>query len=147
MEKRVALIQSGLDRPTIWNKRVKTIFFDIYLLNTVHKIGECDLRIGMNEELFYAGNIGYRIYSGWRGHHYAEEACHQLIDIAKNEYHLNELVITCSPDNEASRKTIVRCGGLYKKTVDVPYWHWLYKRGEKVKEIYYLNLGEEDSHA
>ena len=103
-------------------------------------IGECDLRLGMDEELYYAGNIGYRIYDGFRGHHYAYHACKLLLQIAKEEYHFRKVIITCSPDNIASDKTIQSLHAELLQTVNVPKHHWLYRRGEKVKNIYLLTL-------
>ncbi|MCH3962549.1 MAG: GNAT family N-acetyltransferase [Solobacterium sp.] len=136
----VDLIQEAVDEPCSQNQNVMTIDYSICLHRQRMKIGECDLRIGSNDELTYAGNIGYRIYDGWRGNHYAYQACLILFDIAKNRLHQKELIITCSPDNIASHKTLVRLGGKYLRTADVPEWHWLYKRGEKLKEIYLFVL-------
>ena len=94
----------------------------------------------MNEELYYAGNIGYRIYGGFRGHHYAYEACLLLFQIAKEKYYMDELVITCSPENIPSHKTLEKLNGTLEDVVEVPSWHWLYRRGEKVKEIFRYQL-------
>ena len=100
------------------------------------KIGECDIRLGMNEELHYAGNIGYRIYEAHRGHGYAYEAAKMLMKAGKEIYGMKEILITCSPDNIASKKTLERLNGELVETVEVPSWHWLYKRGETVKHVY-----------
>ena len=32
------------------------------------KMGNCDLRIGHNESVYYGGNIGYRVEEPYRGH-------------------------------------------------------------------------------
>lgn len=136
----VDLIQDGREEPNAHNQFTGSVYYEICLHRQRMKIGECDLRFGMNEELYYAGNIGYRIFDGWRGHHYAYEACRLLFDIAKNRYHMTTLIVTCSPENAASKKTLQKLGGTLVETVDVPAWHWLYKRGEKVKEIYRFDL-------
>lgn len=136
----VDLIEEGKESPSIHNQNVGSVYYDICLHRGKMKIGECDLRLGMNEELYYAGNIGYRIFDGWRGHHYAYEACLLLFEIAKTQYHMTELILTCSPENTASHKTLEKLGGTLVATVDVPAWHWLYKRGEKIKEIYRFEL-------
>ena len=104
------------------------------------KIGECDLRVGMNDELYYAGNIGYRIYEPYRGHGYAYEAAKMLMRIAREIHGFDEIILTCSPDNIASRKTLEKLGGVLVETVNVPSWHWLYKRGETVKQIWRYDL-------
>ena len=49
-------------------------------------------------------------------------------------------LLTCSPDNTPSKKTLEKLGGVLKENVDVPAWHWLYKRGETNKNIYYYSL-------
>lgn len=104
------------------------------------KIGECDLRLGMNEELYYAGQVGYRIYYPFRGNGYAYNACKLLFEIAKKQYGMHELLITCSPDNIPSDQTLRKLQGKYIKTVEVPRNHYLYARGELIKKIYIFTL-------
>ena len=125
---------------SFFNRSPKSIVYSIYRPGEYECIGECDLRLGMDEELYYAGNIGYRIYEGFRGHHYAYHACKLLLQIAKEEYHFRKVIITCSPDNIASDKTIQSLHAELLQTVNVPKHHWLYRRGEKVKNIYLLTL-------
>ena len=121
---------AGREKPSAGNQNVETIYYDICLHRGGFRVGECDLRVGMNEELYYAGNIGYRIYDGYRGNHYAYYAAKMLMNIAREKYKMDHMIITCSPDNIPSEKTLIRLGGHLEKTVDVPSWHWLYKRGE-----------------
>ena len=125
--------------PSRFNRFVPSFCYGIYLHDTNTKIGYCDIRLGKNEELYYAGNIGYSIVSEYQGHHYALKASKLLLEVAK-EHQMDQLLITCSPDNDASRKTILELGGVYLETVNVPRNHWLYKRNEKVKEIYKLDI-------
>ena len=125
-----------------WNDYVPSVIFGIYRHRGNVKIGETDLRLGMNEQLYYAGNIGYRIYEQHRGHGYAYEAAKLLMKTAYERYGMDELIMTCSPENVASRKTIEKLGGELIETVDVPRSHWLYKRGETVKNIYRFQLSE-----
>lgn len=115
-----------------------SVYYGIYLKHT--RIGYIDLRLGVSEELYYAGNIGYRIFEKYRGHHYACYACKKVLEIAKEEYHLSFVYITCSPENEASRKTLEKLQGHLVEVAEVPQWHWLYQRGEKVKNIYFFPL-------
>ena len=116
------------------NSYVPSVLYSIELHG--QRIGDCDLRLGMNEELYYAGNIGYKIQKEYRGHGYAYEACRILFRLARTKYHMEELIITCSPDNLASKKTLQKLGGQLLETVEVPPDHWLYQRGETVKNIY-----------
>ncbi len=113
--------------------------FRIVLKETGKKIGYCDLRDGMNDSLYYAGQIGYRIQEAYRGHGYAYEAASLLLEYAK-ELGMESLIITCSPENTASRKTIEKLGGEFMEQVDVPCTHYLYRRGEPVKNIYVIHL-------
>lgn len=113
-----------------------SVDFRILTVDSHIPVGHCDLRFGMNEELYYAGNIGYRVYEPYRGHGYAYQACQLLFRLAREKYGMSELIITCSPDNIPSLKTLEKLGGVLLETVNVPAWHWLYKRGETVKNIY-----------
>lgn len=121
--------------------------FGIYEHDMDTRVGYCDVRIGMNEELYYAGNIGYRINPPYRGHGYAYEACRLLFPLAHEKYGMDELLITCSPDNIPSNKTIQKLGCRYLTCVDVPEWHWLYQRGEKRKNIYRYTFGVKDENS
>ena len=137
---KVDLVQERVEEATLWNNYTKSIFYGIYLPNEPIKVGKCDLRLGMNEELYYAGNIGYRINELYQGHHYAYYACLLLFEIAKKDYGMKEMIITCSPDNTASRKTLEKLEGEFVETAKVPTSHWLYKRGETIKNIYHYEL-------
>ena len=46
------------------------------------QLGECALRLGYNDRLYYGGHIGYGIDEAYRGHHYAEEACRILFRLS-----------------------------------------------------------------
>ncbi len=143
-DKRIAGDTVDLIEEQIWeadssNDYVPSFFYGIYTHDGRHRVGYCDLRVGHNQELYYAGNIGYHIYTPYRGHHYAYEACRMLFEVAK-EKGMDWLIITCSPDNEASLRTIERLEGTYLETVPVPSDHWLYRRGETIKHIYRYEL-------
>lgn len=115
---------------------VRSAEYSIVLHGTCIRVGYCDLRFGMNEILYYAGNIGYRIYFPYQGNHYAREAAGLLLNLAAEEYGMEQVLITCSPDNHASRKTLEQLHGRLIATTAVPETHWLYERGETVKNIY-----------
>lgn len=115
---------------------VPCVEYRIVLHDTFIQVGYCDLRLGMNEIIYYAGNIGYRIFAPYRGNHYALEATDLLLSIAYRVYHMEKVIITCSPDNIASMKTLEKLPGVLLETVNVPEDHWLYKRGETIKNVY-----------
>lgn len=83
------------------------------------RIGRCDLRIGHCDKLYYGGNIGYTVFPAWRGHHYAEKACRLLFELAKR-HGLDDLIITCHPDNLPSRRTCERLGGELLEIAELP---------------------------
>ena len=97
---------------------VPAYYFDIIDENG-EAVGECDLRIGHSEGLFYGGNIGYAVHEGSRGRHYAEKACRLLFLLARR-HGLGYLYITCQPDNIASRRTCERLGGEFLGIKELP---------------------------
>lgn len=135
----VDLVEERRISPSTFNRYVPSIIYGIYRHHSGIRVGNCDLRLGHNDDLYYAGNIGYEIDPPFRGHGYAYEACLLLLDIARKE-EMDMVYITCSPDNTPSRKTLEKLKGTYFETTDVPSGHWLYQRGEKVKNIYQWNL-------
>lgn len=114
----------------------RLIRFRIVLHGTYIFAGICDLRVGMNRILYYAGNIGYRIFEEYRGHGYACEAAGMLLRYAFETVGMMQVIITCSPENSASKRTIERLGGTLLETAAVPEDHWLVQRGEFVKNVY-----------
>lgn len=138
---RIDLLEEEICSPSL-SEPYTVIEYGIYLHETGIRIGNCDLRVGMNDELYYAGNVGYRIYEPYRGHGYAYDAAHVLLQEAKLIYEMKYLIITCSPENTASKKTLEKLRGKLIAVAEVPQEHWLYRRGEKVKDIYFFDLEE-----
>ncbi|MBP3337886.1 MAG: GNAT family N-acetyltransferase [Lachnospiraceae bacterium] len=103
--------------------------------NEGRKVGVCDLRIGHNDRLYYGGNIGYGIDEQFRGNHYAGKACLILFELAK-KHEMEYLIITCNPDNYASRKTCEYAGGQLLEIVELPEDNDMRERGETNKCIY-----------
>lgn len=99
------------------------------------KLGVCDLRIGHNDRLYYGGNIGYRIEEEYRGHHYAGKACLLLFELAR-KHNMKYLIITCNPDNDASRKTCEYAGGELLEIVELPEGNDMRENGEFEKCIF-----------
>ncbi|RFZ79044.1 GNAT family N-acetyltransferase [Lacrimispora amygdalina] len=103
------------------------------------EVGGCDLRIGHNTNVYYGGNIGYRIEEQYRGSHYAGKACLLLFQLAK-KHKMDYLIITCNPDSHASRKTCEYAGGTLEKIVQIPVDNEMRKAGETEKCIYRFHL-------
>ena len=99
------------------------------------KMGVCDLRLGHNDNLYYGGNIGYSIDEEYRGHHYAGKACLLLFELAKM-HQLEYVIITCNPDNYASRKTCEYAGGELLEIVELPADNDMREKGETEKCVF-----------
>ena len=131
---------------------VPTVFYDIYVSGSNLgsnlgsnqgsnlKVGKCDLRLKNDGFMYYYGNVGYNIKETYRGHHYAYYACKILFKIAKEEFGMKELIITCNPDNDASYKTLKRLGGKLVEIAQIPYDHELYEKGDRFKCIFRFKL-------
>jgi len=117
-----------------------SMVFDIEEKRTRKIVGRCDIRFGMNPYMRYMGNIGYTIYPPYRGHYYASMATYLLFSLAKES--MEEVIITCNPDNIPSIKTIHRLGGELIGIEDVPVGHELHDQGESVKCIYRIKIKE-----
>jgi len=122
--------------------RVPTVYYDILLHDTNLKVGSIDLRLTVEGDMYYYGHIGYNIIRSFRGHNYAYHACLVLFDIARKEFGMDELIITCSPENIASYKTLRKLNGELIELVKVPKNHHLYAIGETSKYVfrYKINL-------
>lgn len=92
-----------------------------------------------NERVYYGGNIGYHVFEEFRGRHYAGKACNLLFELAR-KHEMNYLIITCSPDNIASRKTCEYVGGELLEVVELPDW-FDRKPGQDIKCIFRYELG------
>lgn len=104
------------------------------------KMGVCDLRVGHNENVYYGGNIGYRVADAWRGKHYAGKACLLLFELARR-HELEYVIITCNPDNLASRRTCEYAGGTLLEIAELPADNAMrVEDGETEKCIYKFDL-------
>ncbi|MGO3891038.1 MAG: GNAT family N-acetyltransferase [Paenalcaligenes sp.] len=102
--------------------------------------GVIHLRIGTQADLLHhLGHIGYEVFPRYRGRAYARRACQLLLPLAKLNG-LEEIWITCNPDNTPSRRTCENLGATYVDTVDVPPNSPMYAMGERHKRRYHLPL-------
>lgn len=74
-----------------------------------------------------------------RGHHYAGKACLLLFELA-GKHGMDYLIITCNPDNHASRKTCEYAGGELLEIVELPEDNDMRESGESEKCIYRFQL-------
>ena len=103
------------------------------------KMGNCDLRIGHNERLYYGGHIGYQVEEAFRGRHLAARAVRLLLLLAE-KHGLGYGLITCHPENMASRRTAEWAGFRLLETASVPAWHDLARDGSTHACIFAYSL-------
>lgn len=103
------------------------------------KMGTCDFRVGHNMKVYYGGNIGYKIDEEFRGHRYAAKACKLIFELAK-KHDLGYVLITCNPNNGASRRTCESLGGELLEIVELPLDSEMRALGEDVMCVFRFNL-------
>lgn len=113
--------------------------FAICSIRTGMKIGEISLRVGFNSNIYFGGNIGYSVMPEHRGKHYAAKACLLILSLAR-KHNMEKLIITCNPDNIASRRTCELAGAKLTEIVDLPPENDMYQEGERQKCIYEVIL-------
>lgn len=114
--------------------------FSIYIKGKNEEIGRIVFRLGDDREHEYAGHIGYSIEKCYQGHYYAYKACKSLLPFIKSQGY-SHVLITCSPENIASKKTIEKLGCHFLGMKTIP--HHLRKNfavGETEKCIYSLDI-------
>ena len=71
--------------------------------------------------LEYGGNIGYSIKPSRRKEGLGRLQLQKALELCRREYHLDRVLITCLESNEASRRTILSCGGIYERTTHIGF--------------------------
>lgn len=118
---------------------VPAYIFNITLHGKEETIGRIDLRVGSNRNTYYGGNIGYSIDEPHRGNGYAAKACRIIKQVAL-AHDIQKLIITCNPDNIASRKTCENVGAVLVEIADLPPDNEMYKLGARKKCRYEWNI-------
>ena len=95
-------------------------------------VGIIDLRHHINHPILglWGGHMGYTVRPSERNKGYAKEMLRQNLQKCKDRK-MSKVMITCSPDNIASEKTIIANGGVFEKEV--------YVEGECIKR-YWITL-------
>lgn len=80
----------------------------------------------------YGGHVGYSVHPDVRRRGYAKWMLTTLLPLAR-ERGMTRLLITCDADNEASRRTILSCGGVFERTTFEP-------EEQSILERYWIEL-------
>lgn len=94
-------------------------------LYVVKKDGEIIATLILRHELnaylqSYIGHIGYRVHPAYRRQGIAGEMLKHAVAIAKREYGLQSVMVSCRRDNIASKKTIQHAGGIWERSYCIP---------------------------
>lgn len=80
--------------------------------------GMLQVRHELNEYLQkFAGHIGYSVRPTERRKGYATKMLKQALKYCKEELGLSRVLVSCLVENEASRRTILACGGVFEDKV------------------------------
>ena len=119
---------------------VETHYFAVMLNGkNPQRIGSISAKLGMNEFLYYVGNIGYNIDEPFRGNGYAGEAVELVKQLFKKNG-FSKVIITNDPRNYASIRVCEKLGAKFIKTVDVPAGHVLLSQGHEQENIWELEI-------
>lgn len=112
---------------------LRTLHYDIVVVDTEVVVGRIEMRIGYTYDVeHYGGHLGYYIKPEARGNHFAARACKLLKAVAR-EFGMDALWITCSPENDASRKTCELIGARLIEIVNLPADNDQYLKGHRQK--------------
>lgn len=91
--------------------------------------GMLQVRHELNEYLRrFAGHIGYSVRPTERRKGYAKKMLKQALKFCKEELGMDRVMVSCLVNNEASRRTILACGGVFEEKVYEHFEHvWLEK--------------------
>ncbi|MBP5280271.1 MAG: GNAT family N-acetyltransferase [Erysipelotrichaceae bacterium] len=81
----------------------------------------------------FGGHIGYSVKPSRRRSGIATMMLKDTLDICKNRFGLNKVLVTCLKENIGSRKAIINNGGVFEKEV-------LYPPKDKYLERYWISI-------
>lgn len=120
-------------------EHLKSYEYYIYLSHNGKRIGSAELHIGCSDVLSYLGHIGIHIFPVYQNCNYARVVFQKLQDIAYQQFHIEELIATCNPDNVASYHLIERMGGQLVGVYPVPKNSRLYQSGVYFSKEYVVS--------
>ncbi|HEL9598023.1 TPA: GNAT family N-acetyltransferase [Streptococcus suis] len=113
--------EAGINLPEGFVPSIQYVSFD----PTGRALGFLNLRLRLNDFLLNkGGHIGYSIRPTERGKGYAKDQLRLGLQEAASK-NITKVLVTCSTDNEASRKTIVACGGVLEDIREGVERYWI----------------------
>lgn len=112
--------EMGINIPDGWVPAIQFVSFD-----NGRAIGFLHLRLALNATLLEkGGHIGYSVRPSERHKGYAKGQLRQGLRQAAKK-NLSKVLITCDKTNEASRRTILACGGILEDVREGTERYWI----------------------
>jgi predicted acetyltransferase len=84
-------------------------------------VGRASIRHSLNRSLHReGGHIGYVVVPEFRRRGYATAILRRSLQIARDQWGVHRVLVTCDDDNIGSIRTIERNGGLLENVIDGP---------------------------
>ncbi len=132
-EQWLAGVRSYMDPATVPEGKVQATQFLSVRKADDTLVGMIQVRHTLNDYLRnFAGHIGYSVRPGERRKGYATEQLRLVLPWCKG-LGLDRVLISCHPNNEGSRKTILKNGGTYERTSYDP-------ERDRELELYWIDL-------
>jgi tagatose 1,6-diphosphate aldolase len=105
------------------------------LLSDGTDVGHINFRVGDTRHVqLAAGHIGFEIEEPRRGNRYALQACRAIAPLVRMVY--SSVIVTCDPENVASRRTIEKLGATFIDEIAVPLDDPICAKGPRTKRRY-----------
>ena len=109
-----------MKRETVPEGRVPATQFVYVRASDQRIVGMIQVRHEFNDYLAkYGGHIGYSVRPDERRKGYAARMLQEVLPVCR-KLGLEKVMVTCLTDNEGSRRTILKNGGVYECTVHEP---------------------------
>lgn len=103
---------------TVPDNKVPATQFVLTDTDTGRIYGMLQVRHDLNEYLRkFAGHIGYSVRPTERRKGYAKKMLKQALKFCKEDLGMSRVMVSCLVENEASRRTILACGGVFEEKV------------------------------
>ena len=104
--------------------------FKMRLVDVDEPVGGIEFRLSVSQFIVTcAGQLGFGVEPGFRGRRLAARSCRLLVPLAR-AHGLEELWLTCVPENVGSRRACEEAGAVFVEIVDTPPESNMYKEGE-----------------